>query len=87
MSELLRMYGELRARGVGHHAALKALARRLDVDKDTVMRVLEKAEKERHSRAGRSVSAPPPAGVGSSGHHLLGGGGAPTRNSNRRETT
>lgn len=46
MSELLREYDAIRhASGAGHYAAIRELARRIDVDAGTVERVLKRAEK------------------------------------------
>jgi hypothetical protein len=43
-SVLLAEYRTHREQGHGHHAALLALARRFDLDKATVSRVIEKAQ-------------------------------------------
>ncbi len=44
-TDLLIAYRIHRDQGHGHHAALKALARRFDIDKETVSRVIERAER------------------------------------------
>ena len=55
MTDLLIQYLKHRAQGHGHHAALKALARRFDMDKTTVDRVIERAQRAEHQ-----AKFPPP---------------------------
>jgi DNA-binding MarR family transcriptional regulator len=46
MTELQKLYGELRDDGLRHNQAIDELASRLHVDTGTVKRVLQRAEKE-----------------------------------------
>jgi len=46
MSHLLAEYRKHRDQGHGHHAALKALARRFDLDPATVGRVVDRAQRD-----------------------------------------
>ena len=46
MTALQAAYRELCDQGRTHHAALRALANRYDLDKETVERVLRKADRE-----------------------------------------
>ena len=45
-SDMLTYYREHRAQGLTHHAALKALSRRFDMDPDTAGRVIIRAERD-----------------------------------------
>jgi hypothetical protein len=54
MTDLLTEYTKHRDQGHGHHAALLALARRFDLDPETVGRVIERAQRE-HDRPGGRV--------------------------------
>ncbi|HEY2374268.1 MAG TPA: hypothetical protein VGH82_17240 [Gaiellaceae bacterium] len=62
MTELQRLYSEFRDGGHGHYYAIRQLAARLDVDQQTVRRVLERAARERpegkYADWQRSDSAP-----------------------------
>jgi hypothetical protein len=53
------MYDELRANGRRHHAAVRALARRLQVDEGTVKRVLQRAQNDQRAtgRTGQRADA------------------------------
>ncbi len=53
MSDLLAEYLTHREQGHGHHAALKALARRFDLDPATVGRVIDRAERGAQAGGGR----------------------------------
>jgi hypothetical protein len=53
MSEMLTEYLTHREQGHGPHAALTALSRRFDLDKDTVGRVIERAFRDLDRPAGR----------------------------------
>ena len=46
MTALQAAYRELRDQGRSHHAALRALANRYGLDKETVERVIRKADRE-----------------------------------------
>jgi hypothetical protein len=59
-TDLQIAYAELRERGRGqsHRGAIRELARRIDVDENTVRRVLDRADKldrKQPSRRGQSV--------------------------------
>ena len=50
---MLSSYREHRRQGQPHHGALKALARRFDMDTDTVGRVIQRAERDEEVLGGR----------------------------------
>ena len=53
MSDMRSEYRKHREQGHGHHAALKALARRFDLDPATVGRVIDRAERGAQAGGGR----------------------------------
>lgn len=55
MSELQRLYDQLREGGKGHAAAIVELAERMNVDVDTVKRSLQRARSERRSTRRRAA--------------------------------
>ncbi len=63
MTDLLAEYLKHRAQGHGHHAALKALARRFDLDEATVARVIDRAHRDldRDTQRGRVKKPHDPA--------------------------
>jgi hypothetical protein len=79
MTDLLIEYRRHRDQGHGHWAACLALARRFDMDKATVSRVIGRAERAealggRPNFSGDSAASPRPSFArASSGNGLIGG--------------
>jgi hypothetical protein len=56
MTDLEAMYAELRDEGFGHVKAVKVLARRIGVDRETVQRVLSRAKNDRTKQRSQAAS-------------------------------